>query len=184
MLTSFRIPFAFLVSVCAWLQQTPCLARQSEHTVHSQARNLIAPIIDGAKNPERIPDQTAIKVFLIAVAEPPNATSEQLKRLRAKIQLAKLNDADIAVFIAEVAAFHSQWQAYQSQADKIGHLNRSNPNPSLRRGLTNIHVQISNLANATFQSILKHVSPEGAQNLLAHLAYVKTKIKVIPPPKM
>jgi hypothetical protein len=64
--------------------------------------------IDGAKNPELIPDEVALRMIVLAVAEPPDATEEQKARAQAKLNPIGLSEEDTIALLALLGEFHSQ----------------------------------------------------------------------------
>ena len=75
--------------------------------------------IDGAKNPELIPDDVAYRLVLLAVAEREDATDAQKARFRAKIASAGLNAEDTEALRLILAAFQKQLDALNAQANQI-----------------------------------------------------------------
>jgi hypothetical protein len=75
--------------------------------------------IDGAKNPELIPDDVAYRLVMIGVAEPQNATDAQKARFRAKITGARLSDDDAEAFRLILADLQQQLDALNAQANQI-----------------------------------------------------------------
>ena len=96
---------------------------------------MIAGGIDGSVTPELIPDSTAYRLFMNAVAEPAGATPEQIARQRAKLSRAFLSEADLNQVFPIFANYQQQrqnltqtyqtasalrtTQAYESQRDAI-----------------------------------------------------------------
>lgn len=75
--------------------------------------------IDGAKNPELIPDDVAYRLVLLAVAEPEDATDAQKTRFRAKIAPAGLSEQDTEALRLILAALQKELDALNAQANQI-----------------------------------------------------------------
>ena len=75
--------------------------------------------INGATNPELIPDDVAYRLVLLAIAEPQNPSDAQQARFRAKIGPAGLNDDDTAALLIIVVAFQKQLDALNVQVTQI-----------------------------------------------------------------
>jgi len=105
---------------------------------HAQARENAAPVpggpaaaqpqtprpdppgtIDGAENPELIPDDAAYRLVLVAVAEREDATKAETARYRAKIASARLNEEDTEALRLILAALQKQLDALNAQAHQI-----------------------------------------------------------------
>ena len=84
-------------AVGAWAQTPP---HQHSETV-----------IDGAKNPELIPDSTAFRLWLITVSELPNATQQDRDRQQAHLAGLRLNALDNLQLTTILADFKSQYNS-------------------------------------------------------------------------
>lgn len=97
-----RYVTAFVLSVFAvgaWAQTS-----SPQHN-HSET------VIDGAKNPELIPDSTAYRMWLITVSELPNASTENRDRQRAHLAGLNLSTLDNLQLITILAEFKSQYNS-------------------------------------------------------------------------
>jgi len=141
--------------------------------------------IDGAKNPELIPDEVAFQMLFLAVAEPEDATDEQKTRARAKIATAQLSEEDTQAFLKLLADFHKETTAVLAENAKI---RARNPFPDRQSTDWPIVVDLRKRmeANAlnTMAALPARLSPEGVAKLQAHLAEVKRGIKRVPLPNM
>lgn len=85
-------------AVGAWAQTSP--PHQHSETV-----------IDGAKNPELIPDSTAHRLWFITVSQLPNATQQDRDRQRAHLASLQLSALDNLQLITILAEFKSQYNS-------------------------------------------------------------------------
>ena len=167
----------------------PLLAQHETHIGHTAQINSGANVeppgaIDGAKNPALIPDEAAIKIFMLVLAEPANATPSELARQRVKIARAKLNETDISIVQRRMADFDQQHKMLKAQAESLFGSLRIAPNLATRQQYDSIQSQIATVVANQWELLLKTVSPEGAQKLKAHLTHVKSTIRIIPSPRM
>jgi hypothetical protein len=141
--------------------------------------------IDGAKNPELIPDEVAYRMLFLAVAEPEDATDEQKARARAKIAAAQLSEEDTQALLSLMADFHKETAAVLAENATI---RARNPFPDRLSTDWPIVVELRKRmeANAlnTMAALPARLSPEGVAKLQAHLAEVKRGIKRVPLPNM
>jgi hypothetical protein len=72
--------------------------------------NTSAAVIDGAKNPELIPDATAYRLFFVTTADSATATDAEKVRHRAHLGGARLNDADTQTFVGLMQTFNAEYQ--------------------------------------------------------------------------
>lgn len=146
----------------------------------------VQPIVNGSVHPELVPDEAALRVLFIAVAEPETAPPEDLQRLRNKVSRMRLSEPDMQVFIRLMAAFHKGRTLHEANIQAIPAQSATGLNSSVEAGAKMIGEQnaITALALDTFNSLLVQLSPDGAAKLRDHLNYVKTRIRIIPPPQM
>jgi hypothetical protein len=85
-----------MFAVGAWAQSQP----QHQHS---------ETVIDGATNPELIPDSTAYRLWLITVSELPNATQEDRERQSAHLAGLNLSSLENLQLIAILADFKGQY---------------------------------------------------------------------------
>ncbi len=106
--SGFLAPAALVAIACIALAIVTRPASSQLDSSQTQSRNATVPLaapqpdppgtIDGAKNPELIPDETAYRLVLLAFAEPENPTDAQTARFQAKIAGAGLSDDDTEAF--------------------------------------------------------------------------------------
>jgi len=137
--------------------------------------------IDGAKNPELIPDEVALRMIVLAVAEPTNATEEQKERARAKIASIGLSDEDAAAFLALLAQFQDEVDAVDKQVVEI-YQRTPIPDPAstVYKELVDLGKQKDQLANDAVAAIPAKLSEDGLAKLGAFLPQAKKGMKIIP----
>lgn len=137
--------------------------------------------IDGAKNPELIPDQVALRMIVLAVAEPADATEAQKARALAKLRPIELSEEDTIAFLSLLADFHSQAKALDEQIEQI-RVRAPIPHPDSTdyEQLVELGSRKNKLVNDTVAAIPARLSAEGLQKLAAFLPEAKKGIKIIP----
>jgi hypothetical protein len=75
--------------------------------------------IDGAENPELIPDDAAYRLVLVAIAEREDATEAEKARFRAKIASAGLDEEDAEGLFRILGSFQKQLDGLNAQASQI-----------------------------------------------------------------
>src|SRR5688572_32626075 len=63
-------------------------------------------VVDGADNPERIPDHVAIGMFMTSIAIPADADKKALAVMQVKIAPMRLGRSDVAIVRGELAGLH------------------------------------------------------------------------------
>ena len=140
-----------------------------------------AGMIDGAKNPELIPDDVAYRLVLLAVAEREDATDAQKARFRAKIASAGLKEDDTVALLVIVGALQKQLDALNAQANQI--LARD-PLPLAGTPDYQQLVELSKQREPVFAQAMSalpaRLSADGAAKLLAYVQKEKRGMKYLP----
>lgn len=155
-----------------------------------QAERLPAPnpdppgTIDGAKNPELIPDDNAWRMVFLGIAEPENATDEQKARAQAKIARIALSEEDAEAFLRLLAQFQTKLDSLTAQILEID--KRSpilHPLSTDADKMGEIMKQTHQLYADTIAALPAKLSPEGLGKLRAYMQETKRTMKVIPHPR-
>jgi hypothetical protein len=137
--------------------------------------------IDGAKNPELIPDEVALRMIVLAVAEPADATEAQKERALAKLNPIGLSEEDTVAFLNLLAEFQGQADALDKQAAEV-YLRAPFPHPASTdyRELLELGKQKVQLLRNTVAAIPACISEEGLLKLTVYLPEAKRGMKVLP----
>lgn len=157
----------FLSGVLILSSALPVLGEPQAPAPNGQSMRVV---VDGSKNPERIPDHVAIGMFITALATPAVADTITIGALEAKIAPMGLSRHDVAALRGEMAGLYERL-AKLREATSQGDL-------TARRGFVNAQFT---LAMDSYTRLLQTLSPEGRAKLTAHMVVVKTKIKAIGP---
>lgn len=125
-------------------------------------------VIDGAVNPELIPDDEVIRVLMTSWAIPPDADARTQQRQRHQTDRLRLSSADVEILR------HVLREAYPR-------ITAAGQVLSEARGLTAMRAARTDLKTASmdvWNRILELLSPDGRQKLRDHVAYSKTRIVV------
>ena len=125
--------------------------------------------IDGAKNPELIPDSVARRLFFSVVSEPTGASKEQLARQRDKLRAANLSDEEVSSVSTCSATFHDKFFSLSPQS-------ASSPTE-----LFNLREQLVEDAHKAIQQAL---SQAALDKLELHIKARKAHMKLFPDPQM
>ncbi len=118
--------------------------------------------VDGSKNPEKIPELTAQRHFILQIAEHAQPSRSELDRRRATMHLIGLGPSDQAAFVACTSGVR----------DRIDALNWTDMG-----GFTGGSVrdeQYKQILDTTWQQVVDVLSPEGRSKLNV---YVETNVK-------
>jgi murein DD-endopeptidase MepM/ murein hydrolase activator NlpD len=141
--------------------------------------------IDGAKNPERIPDATAYKALFLAVAEAPDATEDKKNLMKEKISAAQLNPDDCAILLGLLEAFEGQRRALNEERDRISsQVFLPPPDSPLGKQQAELYAEQEKLVVDTVALLNARLSQEGAQRLYNYVQTIKSRIKLFPLPDM
>ena len=131
-------------------------------------------VIDGPKNPDLIPDAVAFRLFFAAVAEPPAATAEQLKRQHEKLRYASLQDSDIAIVSDVLSTFHSRFNSGSAVLT---------PN-ALPEDIQAAYLVREKVVSDTRDELKRRLAPTSLTNLEQYIKSRKVNMKMYPEPQM
>lgn len=161
----------------------PCFAQHDQHFAVQAAS--VSPIVDGSQHPELIGDAAAVKAFLVSAAYGLRSSGGD-DRLAAQISRIGLDTADVVRLRAAIKSYsdilETSLKARNAAAQdaKTGLLD-----PVIATAtFVSLSKQLDSDTDSAWQAILGTISEAGATKLAAHIAYVKTKMKIVPPPQM
>jgi len=141
--------------------------------------------IDGAKNPELIPDEIAYKMLFLSLMEPENPTEAEKTRQEAKLRMIRLAEDDQASFLARLGDFRDQIGELGARSEEIL---KATPNPPRASAewlkLSDIEQETNMLVTDTVEALRAQLSAEGFAKLEARLLDFKRTIKAFPMPNM
>ncbi len=143
--------------------------------------------IDGAKNPELIPDDAAYRAVFIALAEREDATDAEKARFRAKIGPAELSDEDSEALFRVLGNFQKQVDALNAQAQEI---KVRSPIPLAGTAdyqqLVGLSAQRQSVVAEAMSAVPARLTIEGAAKFAEFVQKEKRRMKYrpdMPPPK-
>jgi hypothetical protein len=145
---------------------------------------LVSPVIDGAKTPELIPDDVALRTLLGTIALPAAPSLKEQARVNSKLQLLGLDAQDQQVLTQELRLYYTASAERKQRMASIRQSVGINYGPTTWTALVQEDQALSRLAVDTYSMLLTALSPAGALRLQEHVAQIKTKIKITPPPNM
>ena len=97
---------------------TPVLSSQTSSHGDHQPSTLVEPLVDGATNPELIPNDAALRSLFLAIMLPSNPDKDQLDTLRLKVGRMNLSESDMDILVRELGNFYrlAEWQISQIKA--------------------------------------------------------------------
>lgn len=149
---------------------------------HHQA--VIAPVVDGSIAPQRISDRAAIKALFASLVVSQQPTAAERTRLRARLLSIQLNETDLQRAINESLEFSKRWIPAEQAAIQLNTSLKQTPNVATRQAMVARHMEMQTMAEDTYATLLRTLSPDGAGKLERHLQKIKTQMKIIPAPKM
>lgn len=158
--------------------------RQAVHVHQQDQPNKVEPIADGSKDPNSISDDVALRVLFTSLALPANPSPQESARLRTKIHRMNLSDDDTQLLIKEITDLSSRARNQNTQIAVARQVAYNQPSAATQNAVLEADQQLQVIIQDSYNRLLQVFSSEGASKLQAHLAYIKTKIKIIPPPKM
>jgi len=132
-------------------------------------------VIDGAVNPELIPDSTAYRLWFVTVSRPANATEGETKHQAAQLGKIGLNSADLSALIPVLGAFNSQYrglfQSYNEEATAAWKRGESPDVASLR-------IQRDQIVQSIRDTLRSRLSADGYARLDAYVKAEKKTMRI------
>jgi hypothetical protein len=140
--------------------------------------------IDGAKNPELIPDEVAYKMLFLSIMEPENPTEAQRARQEAKLRMIGLSQDDEASFLARLGDFRDRMRDVGARAAEILKATPNPPRDSAEwQELSDLDRQAGTAVADAVEALRTGLSQEGFAKLRARLLEFKHTIKAFPTPE-
>jgi hypothetical protein len=139
----------------------------------------LEPIADGTKDPASISDEIALRVLFLT-----NPGAADPVRLKAKFAHMKLKAADMTILLQQHSVLNALASPQRAGVTAAREALQRNPSRAALDNLSAADHQLDLAAANTYRQLLGSLSAEGAAKLREHVAYIKTKIKVLPPPNM
>jgi hypothetical protein len=163
LLMSMSIPFA------------SSAVAQTNDLLHEHSLPIASNVIDGALHPEFIPDSVAYRLFLLTVSETLSPSEDRVKRQRAFLIGAGLDDNDIRAAIPILSDFKRQndglIKEYNESVVKAN-LNHTSPD------LAGFILQRDRLVQSTRDALTGSISHDAMTRLHAHIQDEKRNMKI------
>jgi hypothetical protein len=140
--------------------------------------------IDGAKNPELIPDEVAYKMLFLSIMEPENPTEVEKARQEAKLRMIGLSREDEAGFLARLGEFRDRIGEVGARSEEIL---KATPNLSRDSAewqeLSDLDQQAATAVADALEAQRAGLSQNGFAKLRARMLEFKHTIKAFPTPE-
>jgi hypothetical protein len=153
--------FALLIAttIASWAQSPP-----HQHPATT--------VIDGAVNPNLIPDSVAYRLYLFTVSMRQSPTQVDQECQKAHLMRTGLSDADRQVFVGILSGFRTQYDALEAAYNALASANSTNAN------ISTLLTQLDDLVQSTRNAINAQLSSQGAARLNAFVIAEKANMKV------
>jgi hypothetical protein len=151
---------------------------------HTRAQPVDPPgTIDGAKNPELVPDEVAYKMLFLSLIEPENPTEAQKARQEAKLRMIGLSDSDKAGLLVKLGDFRDRMNDLGARTQEILKATPNPPRDSAEwQELSDIEQQTNTVVTDTVEALRGGLSQEGFGKFQARMLGCKRTIKGFPMP--
>jgi hypothetical protein len=154
------------------------------HQHHQQQRNQASALppllVDGALNPNAIPDLVAYEFLLNSVAD--GAGTTEPDRIRAKILVGKtgLSEQKNQALTATANSFRVALAPLNAQAKELKDRNWPTPSSSVLAQLDNLQRQKETILRARFNALLEQLNDDDKEKLNKRILEIKSKVKQYP----
>jgi len=137
--------------------------------------------IDGSKNPELIPDNTAYRLVFLALAEPQDPTPEQKARALGKMTPIGFSSDDAEAFLALLGEFDTTMSSINAQLAQIAARSPIlSPGSTDAQTVLDLNNQTAQLFNNTIAALPSKLSAQGVAQLQTYVQQAKRGMKIIP----
>jgi len=166
-----------LIVLTAGLGASIAIAQVSGHQHDSSVE--LKVVIDGAKNPELIPDDLAMRHFLLSIAESRNPSATDVDRRASHLRAVGLSEADNAGLIRALDGVREEIDAVQAERVSV-EKNQVIPDVDKADALEKLRIREHVATDIAATRVSQFMSAEGWQRLQAYLNdYVKRHIQVL-----
>jgi hypothetical protein len=169
-----------------WQQDTLALSNPTRWLFLQQRNNLPMPhtmtqqpadnVIDGAVNPELIPDSVAFRLYFTVVA-PVSASASQTRAQAAHLSRVGLGDQDKAALLTTLATFSTQHAVLiKSYNDGVAAAQATGVSPTAN--YATFAAQQDALVQTTRDELGLALTPDGLARLNAHIQGEKRRMKI------
>lgn len=146
--------------------------------------------INGALQPERIPDRAAYSILFRVLSN--RNTEQEKQRARAyirhvlacsKCNKTKEDDTDADAILALVEEFNQKVNSLDSEVKRLKDTHWPQPSAQVMARLQEMQVQKDKVIDELISSLPKRLSISGFDKVKAHIGRMKTKMKVAPSPQ-
>lgn len=136
--------------------------------------------IDGAKNPELIPDEVAYSLFFKFLSD--RHSEEEKNNMRAYIKQSALDGVNVDALLAVGDEFKKKAAVVDAQAKA---LRDANPNQPDERAANTFREQYKAISMELIASLQARLGANGAAKVREHIVgRVKSRVKIVPGPVM
>lgn len=159
--TIIALLFIFVFAPGAWAQTSP-----------PQHQHPNVTVVDGAKNPELIPDATVWRLWLVLVSLSPNVTEKERTFQQAHLATLQLTNADTVKLNTILTEFKGQYLALIARYNESAKAALQGGQPDRELFLQ----QRDDLVSSTRAAIAQQLTPQAATRINAHVQEQKTHI--------
>jgi hypothetical protein len=165
----------YLATILALFVSAIVTSAQNSPPIEHQHVMAATNVIDGAVNPELIPDSVAYRLCLVALSTGKNPTEDEQKQQHAQITRTALASADQQMFISILSDFRSKYDALVTE------YNDSARAALAHNELTDVHTllrKLDDLVQSTRDAMSARLSSHGAARLHSFVLSEKKNMKV------
>jgi hypothetical protein len=169
---------SMFILLAAGLGASIASAQATAHQ-HDASTVQLKVVVDGAKNPELIPDELAMRHFLLSIAEPRNASPTATDRRASHLRPIGLAGADTAALIHAMDGVREELDGIQAERDAL-EKDSSVADADRAVALDRLNIAEHAATDTAATRVSAFLSASGRQQLQAYLgSYVKAHIQIL-----
>jgi hypothetical protein len=158
--------------------------KQQDHTAHHQSgqkkKEPPAPLIDGSKNPNGIPEMVAYELLLNSIANSTGTTEPDKIRAKHLSDKVGLDEKKNKIMTDTANGFRAKIASLDAQAKELKDQNWPYPSSAVMAQLGNLQAQKNKLLREQVDSMLGQLNDSDKEKMGNRLLEIKRKVKMYP----
>jgi hypothetical protein len=139
------------------------------------------PIIDGAVDPNAIPDVVAYEHFFNSITNDAGAAERDIARANYFVDRIGLVESKKKIVIEKANSYRGEVKSFDAEAKALKDHNWPNPSDSVKAQLKNLQTRKERLLRKQYFSLLEQLTDTEKGKLRLQIQEVKSKVKVYQP---
>ncbi len=178
------VAIVLLALGAATISRSMASNKQQDHQGHHQAqankKEPPAPLVDGSKNPNGIPEMVAYELLLNSIANSTGTTEPDKIRAKHLTDKVGLDEKKNKIMTDTANGFRAKIASFDAQAKELKDQNWPYPSSAVMAQLGNLQAQKNKLLREQVDSMLGQLNESDKEKINNRLLEIKRKVKMYP----